>query len=287
MGLKVAESLAARTYETWDLHIVDLNASAGKTAVSTLGKNAHFHQTNCTDYDSLVAAFEAAFNTSGRLDFIYANAGIVERDNFYEKHDLSKPPPQPNQLSIDINFKAVVNSCHLALHYFRKTTQALGAGNYDPLLVMTASCGGLYPSEFCPMYSGSKAAVVQFNRAISVAYHHEGIRTYATCPGTIKTGLMSNEEWKSFPEKYYTPIETLVDAVIKLVDGGDIEDAKGKKVAKKDNWGLTIEVSGDNFYLREQIDWSDMQMKEMMEFTSMTNQLARIEKTKKEGAAKA
>lgn len=78
---------------------------------------------------------------------MFANAGIVERDNFYEKYDLSKPPPKPNQLSIDINFKSVVDTSYLALHYFRKS-QAQNKDQSSPALVMTASCGGLYPSEF-------------------------------------------------------------------------------------------------------------------------------------------
>ena len=284
MGLKVAEALSSRTHEEWDLHIIDLNAEAGKKATANL-KNAHFHQTNVTDYQSLVSAFEATFNTAERLDFVYANAGIVERDNFYEKHDLDAgPPPPPNQLSIDINFKAVVNTSHLALHYFRKAIAKHGKDKIDPVLVMTASCGGLYPSEFCPMYSGAKAAVVHFNRAITVAYHYEGIRTFATCPGTIRTGLLNPDEWKSFPEQYFTPIETLVDAVLKVVDGGDVEDGKGKKVKAEDKWGLTVEVNGDKFYFRDPVPFCDENMEAMMKHTSMANQLARIEKSKKEQA---
>ncbi|KAF2265495.1 NAD(P)-binding protein [Lojkania enalia] len=278
MGLAVAEVLSSRG--DWDLHIVDLNASAGKAAISSL-KNAYFHQTNVTDYASLTSAFENAFNASGRIDFVYANAGIVERDNFYEKHDLSRPPPEPNQLSIDINFKAVVNTSYLALHYFRKSPKIDGT---SPALVMTASCGGLYPSEFCPMYSGSKAAVIQFNRAISYCYHLENIRTYATCPGTIRTNLLNGEEWKSFPDEYFTPMSTLVKAVIKVVDGGDLEDSKGRRFAEKDAWGLTVEVNGENFYYREPYKFCDENMEAMMKFTSMENQLARIEKTKKEKA---
>lgn len=282
MGLKVAESLASRTHETWELHILDLNAAAGAKVTSTL-KNTHFHQTNVTDYSALVSAFEATFNHAHRLDFVFANAGIVERDNFYEVHALDTPPPPPNQLSVDINYKSVVNTSHLALHYFRKSTRE--NGEHDKVLIMTASCGGLYPSEFCPMYSGAKAAVVQFNRAITVAYHHEGIRTYTTCPGTINTGLLSQEEWKSFPLEYFTPIEVLADAVGKLIDGGDIEDAKGNKVKLEDNWGLTVEVHGQNFFFREQPEYCDETMRKMMENTSMKNQLARIEKAKREGQA--
>ncbi|KAL6706986.1 hypothetical protein ACN47E_004936 [Coniothyrium glycines] len=279
IGLKVAEALSARTHEAWDIHIVDLNADAGKAAITSL-KDAYFHETNVTDYQALAAAFEATYNTARRLDFVYANAGIVERDNFYATHDLSVSPPPPNQLSIDINYKAVVNTSHLALHYFRKSTAQNGA--HDKVLIMTASCGGLYPSEFCPMYSGAKAAVVQFNRAITVAYHHEGIRTFATCPGTINTGLLSQEEWKSFPREYFTPVEMVVDVVERLIDGGEMEDAKGKKVGEEANWGLTVEVNGDSFYFREQPEWCNDNMRKMMESTSMTKQLSRIERTARE-----
>lgn len=141
MGLAAAEALSARG--NWEFHLVDLNAEAGKKAVASL-ENALFHQANVTNYSSLASSFDNAFKASGRFDFVYANAGIVERDNFYEKHALDKIPPEPNQLSIDINFKAVVNTCHLALHYFRKNPTDGGS----PVLVMTASCGGLYPSQF-------------------------------------------------------------------------------------------------------------------------------------------
>jgi NAD(P)-dependent dehydrogenase (short-subunit alcohol dehydrogenase family) len=276
MGLAVAQALSSRSNEDWDLHLIDLNESAGKLALASL-KNAYFHKTNVTDWDSLIAAFESAFAKSGRIDFVFANAGIVERDNFYEKHDLSKPPPQPNQLSVDINLKSVVNTCYAALHYFRKSPKKDGPG---PALVMTASCGGLYPSEFCPMYSSAKAGVIQFNKAISYSYHLDGIRTYATAPGTIKTNLMSGEEWKSFPEQYFTPMSTLVKAVTHIIDGGDLEDSTGKKIKAADAYGLTVEVNRDNFYFREKNRFCDAEMEAMMKFTAMENQLARIEKTK-------
>ncbi|KAF2638752.1 NAD(P)-binding protein [Massarina eburnea CBS 473.64] len=279
MGLAVAKALSARENEDWDLHLVDLNEIAGKQAVSYL-KEAHFHKTDVTDYDSLIAAFEAAFSISKRLDFVYANAGIVERDNFYEKHDLSKPPPRPNQLTVDINLKSVIDTSYIARHYFRKNPNDENNMNTVPALVMTSSCGGLYPSEFCPMYSASKAGVIHFNRSIAYSYRLDGIRTYAMAPGTIKTNLMNGDEWASFPEKFFTPIETLVRAVVHIVDGGDLEDSRGKKVRGEDAYGLTVEVNGEKFYFRDGVDWCDGQMEDMMKFTGMENQLARIEKTK-------
>lgn len=139
-----------------------------------------------------------------------------------------------------------------------------------------------YIDKYSPMYSGSKAAVIQFNRAISYCYHLENIRTYATAPGTIRTNLMNSEEWKSFPERFFTPISTLVKSVLKLVDGGDLEDSTGKNYAEKDAWGLTVEVNGDNFYFRDGVTPCDENMEAMMRHTSMANQLARIEKAKVE-----
>ena len=80
MGLAVAEALAARTHEEWDLHLVDLSAD-NLTKATSLVKNAHSHQANVADYASLVAAFESAWIKSGRLDFVFANAGIAEKDS--------------------------------------------------------------------------------------------------------------------------------------------------------------------------------------------------------------
>jgi NAD(P)-dependent dehydrogenase (short-subunit alcohol dehydrogenase family) len=146
---------------------------------------------------------------------------------------------------------------------------------------MTASCGGLYSGEFLITYSGSRAAVVQFNRVITVAYYHESIRTFATCPGIIITGLMLQEVWKSFLKEYFTPMERLVDTVMKLIDGGDIEHAKGVKKTREEDWGLTVEVTSDNFYFRNGVEFCDEHMEAMMAQTSMAKHLARIEGGKK------
>ncbi|KAI4713899.1 hypothetical protein J4E89_001348 [Alternaria sp. Ai002NY15] len=282
MGLAVAEALAARTNEEWDLHLVDLSADNLTKATSSL-KNGHAHQANVADYASLVAAFESAWSMSGRLDFVFANAGIAEKDNFYEEHALDAPPPPPNSLVVDVNYTAVINTSWLAFHYFRKSMAKHGRENTDAALVMTASCGGLYPAEFGPMYSGAKAGVIHFNRAITVAYHHAGIRTFTVCPSIVRTGLLSEEEWGSLPESFMTPMETVVNAVVKVVDGGDIEDANGRKVAGKDNWGLTVELFGNNFYFRDGVEYCDEAMRTMATSTGMKAQLERIGKPKAEG----
>lgn len=93
---------------------------------------------------------------------------------------------------------------------------------------------------------------------------------------------MTGEEWKSFPEQFFTPMSTLVTAVLALIDGGDLSDSTGKKVPKENAYGLTVEVNGDCMYFRDGVEPCDPNMEAMMKYTSMENQMARIEKTKKE-----
>lgn len=138
MGLETAKRLAARG--DWNLHLVDLNPSAGKTALEAI-PTATFHQVNVTSYESLSRAFQAVFEKDGRLDFVFANAGIVERTSFYEPAQTkgTEPPPEPNLATLDVNMNAVVTTAYLAMHYMRLSPHK-GKG---AAIVMTASVGGL------------------------------------------------------------------------------------------------------------------------------------------------
>ena len=128
----------------WHIHLLDLNAERGEQAAKDV-PDSTFHKTNVIDYDSLSGVFQKVFDIEGRLDFVYANAGIVERFSFYESHSAGNPPPPPDLTVIDINLKSVINTAWLAQHYFRQSKQSDNKN-----IVMTASCGGLYPSVSGP-----------------------------------------------------------------------------------------------------------------------------------------
>ena len=132
---------------------MDLNEERGKQAASTLA-NTTFHKTDVNEYRELGATFKSVFVSSGnRLDFVFSNAGVIERKNFYTQHtDGIDPPPEFEQLAIDINLRAMISTSYLALHYFRLSPEK-GKGTS---LVMTSSCGGLYPSYYSPIYTASK-----------------------------------------------------------------------------------------------------------------------------------
>ncbi|CAG9991495.1 unnamed protein product [Clonostachys byssicola] len=280
MGLETANRLAQTG--KWKLHLLDFNPAAAKTALEAI-PGAKVHHVNVTSYDNLASVFQSVFDAEGQIDFVFANAGIVERHSFYEKQTTqgSQPPPAPNTLTLDINLTAVISTTYLALHYFRLSPhKGQGAS-----IVMTASCGGLYPSEYTPVYSASKAGVVHFVRSIAYSFHQEGIRAYAICPGTVRTNLLLADEWKSFPGEYFTPISKIAETVEMLVNGGNMQDSAGKKVTDDDNYGLAVEVNGKNHYFRDQMPFCDEAMKQVMTATSMKNQQAVFDEVKKREAA--
>ncbi|KAI0011565.1 15-hydroxyprostaglandin dehydrogenase [Xylariaceae sp. FL0662B] len=235
LGLGVAETLLRKG---WRVHIFDLNEPSGSRAI--------FHKVDVASWESLSSAFDAVFEAEPRLDFVFANAGIMEKGNFYERHNMTLLPPEPQDLCFDINLKGVVNTSYLAQHYFR----ANSAGGSDCVLIITSSIAGIYPQEITPIYAATKAGILNFMRSIApVFYHEDRIRTYAICPGSVRTNLLPKELWDAYPQEFLTQMEKVTSTVEKLVEGSHFEDSWGKKLQKSDV-GLAVEIFVDNIYFR-------------------------------------
>lgn len=265
MGLAVASTLASKG--DWSVHILDLNAERGNAAAKSIG--AMFHETNVNTYSSLATAFKAVFQTHRRLDFVFANAGIVERANYYARHDTGdEPPPELDLLVVDIDLKSVINTTYLAQHYFR---QCLNDGLGPRSVVITASCGGFYSSTVAPVYGSAKHGVVCWARSIAKrAWREDGVRINAICPGVVRTNLLTPEAWKTFPDEFFTPIEKIVEVVLMLIDGGS-KPTNGNNAAHKADpvIGQTVEISGPNHYFRQQVAFCDEAMEVVMKATDV------------------
>jgi NAD(P)-dependent dehydrogenase (short-subunit alcohol dehydrogenase family) len=248
LGLAVATSLATKG---WKISIADMNVSAGEAASKII--KGKFYKTNVTDYTSLSTTFEKTFQEFGQIYFVFANAGIVERDNFYATFPSTGPPPPPDMLSVDIDLKAVIATGYLSQHYFRQNPHRNGGS-----LISTSSVGGIYPAPFCPMYSAAKHGVLGFTRSVAKHFYlHDKIRANAILPGTMRTSLLTEKEWGAFGDTNWTPIEKVVEVVEMLLD------------EKKNYWGKTVEISGTNHYFREQAEYCDEDMKRVMEATDI------------------
>lgn len=166
MGLTVAKALTVHEQD-WHVHLLDVNQERGRQAVEELSPmKATFHQANVSVYTELAAAFHAVFKCHRRLDFVFANAGVIERANFYtqalsldldlgdnddDEYDCTLNET-PDLRTLEVDLHGVVYSSSLAGRYFRRSP---GKG-HDTALVMTASCGGLYPSFYSPLYTAAK-----------------------------------------------------------------------------------------------------------------------------------
>lgn len=169
MGLAVCEALAAKG--GWDVHMFDMNAERGAEVASKI--SATFHQTDVTNYESLSGAFRDVFKANRRLDFVHANAGIIEKGDFYGRNDSGDEPPPPfPSLTLDIDLFSVIQTSYLALHYMRQTPKDVSKS-----IVVTASCGGLYAVPNAPTYSAAKFGAVGWVRSTAGRlWHEDGIR---------------------------------------------------------------------------------------------------------------
>ncbi|KAL5329675.1 hypothetical protein ACEPPN_003190 [Leptodophora sp. 'Broadleaf-Isolate-01'] len=242
MGLAVATSLAQKG---WAVSIADLNVEAGeKVAKEILGS---FYRTDVRDFDSLTSTFDQVFKKHGQINFVFANAGVPERQNFYAKTDDISGFPAALDFVVDINLKSVISTSYLAQHYFRKSPK----GNKSSL-ICTSSIAGLYPVKFNPMYTAAKHGVTGMVRSISKHfYEHDGIRVNAICPGNVRTNLFDKWEWDAFDVEWIE-ISQIVEVVEMLL----FDESKH---------GQVVEVAPRKHYFVEQTKYLDQNAKRTLE----------------------
>lgn len=114
----------------------DVQEPTAKPESSNAGEYA-FVKTNVTIWAELVAMFKRAKELYGRIDSVFANAGLGPRADFLlmevdENGDLK----EPNYDVIDVSLKGLMNTCTLALYHIRQ--QAEGGS-----IVLNGSTTGL------------------------------------------------------------------------------------------------------------------------------------------------
>jgi NAD(P)-dependent dehydrogenase (short-subunit alcohol dehydrogenase family) len=103
-------------------------------------------------------------------------------------------------------------------------------------------------------------ALVGFMRSVAARVRGEAIRVNAICPGMVKTNLGGGESFEDVQHQLLVPMEYLVDVTLLLLDGREMIDAKGTRISALEAWGRAVEISGTNYYFREQLEWPDDKM---------------------------
>jgi hypothetical protein len=127
------------------LATVDLLQSLGAVVVSgdiqepPVKSDLLFVKTDARSWTDLTILFKAAKDKHGRVDYVFANAGIGPRADYLnlavnENGDVQ----EPNKDTLDINFSSVVNTVTLGAHYLKSNAEG---GS----IVIMGSSTGLHP----------------------------------------------------------------------------------------------------------------------------------------------
>ncbi|KKY20357.1 putative short-chain dehydrogenase reductase sdr [Diplodia seriata] len=114
-----------------------------------------------TSWAALSEIFEKAVEQHGRIDHVFANAGVAPRTTLLEdKLDSNGKLQEPDYSVIDINLKSVLSTTALALHHMRKQQPPGGS------IVLTASASSYqrFPSVD---YTTAKHGVLGLLRSLS------------------------------------------------------------------------------------------------------------------------
>jgi len=142
----------------------------------------HTRQFDVADEAAVKAVVNDALSTYGRLDIMFANAGV------------SGKPAAFSDISADDFMKTItVNTLGVFLCFKHAAIAMQKTSKNKPYpggsIIGTASVAGLRSNAGGTDYSASKAAVVSVAQTMSYQLTGTGVRVNAICPGVIETGM--------------------------------------------------------------------------------------------------
>jgi NAD(P)-dependent dehydrogenase (short-subunit alcohol dehydrogenase family) len=158
----------------------DVDVEGGRETarqIEAAGGDAEFRELDVTDYDAFDDLLTAVHEEYDGLDVLHNNAGILGPVKPLEEITLEE-----RSRLIDINVNGVWNGCHAAVPLLK--AQESGA------IVNTASNSGFLASPEVTTYCLTKAAVLNFTRAVAHEVGPHGVRVNAICPGMTDTGML-------------------------------------------------------------------------------------------------
>jgi len=161
--------------------IADMIADDGNKVVAEISKaggTAFFVPCDVSKPEQVKRAIDQTVERFGRLDVVFANAGI---NGVWTPIEELKPEEWDKTL--DINLKGTYLTVHYAVPHLKKT----GGGS----ILITSSVNGTrtFSNAGASAYSTSKAGQIAFMKMIAFELAQFGIRCNGICPGAIKTNI--------------------------------------------------------------------------------------------------
>ncbi|MGJ7531480.1 SDR family NAD(P)-dependent oxidoreductase, partial [Variovorax sp. GB1P17] len=198
IGLGYAEVMAANGA---CVTLIDMNREALDQAVATLsatGGHVTGAVADVTQPDTLRAAFDDVVTRHGRLDTVFANAGISGGPGFLSGTGERNPEGEVENLSLDLWERVFATNVTSMLHTLQIVVPQMkkqGGGR----IVVTSSVSASMPETLVSsMYATSKGAVAHMVRQYALELAKYGILLNAISPGPVITniggGVLKSEE---------------------------------------------------------------------------------------------
>lgn len=181
IGAALATKLAEGGAEVW---IADRQIGPARELARRLGDGgvkAHAVELDVRDAAAFERAVADAVQQSGRIDYLFNNAGIGvsgEIDS-YTLDDWDDV--------FDVNLRGVVHGIQAA--YPIMIRQRSGH------IVNTASMAGLVTTAGQANYTATKHAVVALTRSLRIEAERHNVRASVLCPGVIRTPILTGGEY--------------------------------------------------------------------------------------------
>jgi NADP-dependent 3-hydroxy acid dehydrogenase YdfG len=207
IGAALAAKLVDGGAEVW---IADRQIGAAQELAQRLnsgGAKAHAIELDARSFPSFENAVAEAVQQSGRIDYLFNNAGIgvggeVDSYTLDDWNDV-----------FDVNLRGVVHGI--------QAVYPIMIRQHSGHIVNTASMAGLVATPGSASYTATKHAVVAISKVLRVEAERHGVQVSVLCPGVIRTPILtfgkygryngvSDEDllkfWESFrpmaPEKF-------------------------------------------------------------------------------------
>ena len=173
IGLATAQRFVE---EGADVSITGRRQSELDAAVKQIGKNVTGVQGDVSNLADLDRLYDTVKQQKGRIDFLFANAGIIELA------PLGSITESHFDKIFNINVKGLLFTVQKALPLFQD------GGS----IILTASINSSKGFETSTVYSATKAAIRSFARTWTVDLKHRKIRVNAISPGPIDTPILNS-----------------------------------------------------------------------------------------------